>query len=157
MSVDVREMVRADVSRVHEIECECFLTPWSKAALLGELHNDAAHYHVAERDGKIVGYAGMWVLFDEAHMTNIAVTEAYRRQGVAEELMLSMMACAARLRATMMTLEVREHNQKAQNLYYKLDFAQNGYRPRYYGDTGEGALILWNMDIQKTLQRNGRK
>ncbi len=157
MKNGVRDMVRADVARVHEIECECFLSPWSKLALLGELRNDAAHYHVIERDGHIVGYAGMWVLFDEAHMTNIAVTEAYRRQGLAAELMLSMMESAVVLGATMMTLEVREGNKKAQDLYAKLDFSQNGYRPRYYSDTGEGALLLWNMDICNTLQKNGRK
>ena len=52
-----------------------------------------------------------------------------------------------------MTLEVRETNLAAQRLYSRLDFLQNGYRPRYYSDTGEGALLLWNMDIQRTLER----
>lgn len=126
-------------------------------ALLGELRNDAAHYQVLTEDGKIVGYAGMWVLFEEAHMTNVAVLPEYRRQKYATLLMLSMMQSAKLLGATMMTLEVRENNIHAQHLYQKLDFSQNGYRPRYYSDTDEGALLLWNMDIIKTLENNGRK
>ena len=156
MSELIRPMQRSDVPRVHEIECACFRSPWSKMALMGELRNDAAHYHVLEIDGTIVGYAGMWVLFDEAHITNIAVLSEYRNHGCAERIMRSMMQSALLLGAKMMTLEVREHNETAKRLYQRLDFAQNGYRPRYYQDSGEGALILWNMDIQKTLEGNGR-
>ena len=156
MSELIRPMQRADVGRVHEIECACFSSPWSKMALLGELRNDVAHYHVLECDGVIAGYAGMWVLFDEAHITNIAVMREFRNRGCAERLMRSMMESALLLGATMMTLEVREHNETAQRLYARLDFIQNGFRPRYYQDSGEGALILWNTDIKKTLE-NGRQ
>ena len=125
-------------------------------ALLGELKNDVAHYHVLTQDGKLVGYAGMWVLFEEAHITNVAVLPQYRGRGLATRLMLSMMERASLLGATSMTLEVRENNLTAQRLYGRLGFSQNGYRPRYYSDTGEGALLLWNMDIQNTLKTNGR-
>lgn len=152
----IRPMEKRDISAVHNIEDKCFASPWSKMALMGELRNDVAHYHVLVQDGIIIGYAGMWVLFDEAHMTNIAVLEPYRRQGNGEKLMLSMMDSALTLGASMMTLEVREHNEKAQAMYQKLDFFQNGYRPRYYDDSGEGALIMWNTDIKETLKKNGR-
>lgn len=148
----IRPMQRADVGRVHEIECACFRSPWSKMALMGELRNDVAHYRVLELDGVIEGYAGMWVLFDEAHVTNVAVMAAQRRRGCGEKLMRAMMESALLLGAKMMTLEVRENNLTAQRLYQRLDFFQNGYRPRYYADSGEGALILWNTDIQKTLE-----
>ena len=156
MDADIRPMERRDVSAVHGIECLCFSAPWSKLALLGELKNDVAHYHVMERDGAIIGYAGMWVLFDEAHVTNVAILPAFRGQGNGARLMRSMMESALLLGARMMTLEVREKNFTAQRLYARLGFTQNGYRPRYYSDTGEGALLLWNMDIQKTLEENGR-
>ncbi len=156
MDADIRPMTRRDVPNVHDIECICFRSPWSKMALLGELRNDVAHYHVLEQDGKIAGYAGMWVLFEEAHITNVAVLPEYRCRGNATRLMLSMMESASLLGATSMTLEVRENNLHAQHMYAKLDFAQNGYRPRYYSDTGEGALLLWNTDIQNTLKTNGR-
>lgn len=148
-----RPMTRQDVPEVHEIECACFRTPWSKAALLGELRNDVAHYLVLEKDGRLIGYGGMWVLFEEAHVTNVAILEGYRKSGRGRRLMLAMMERAARFGAEKMTLEVRETNFVAQHLYEKLDFAQNGYRPRYYSDTGEGALLLWNMDIKRTLER----
>ncbi len=152
MAEIIRPMQRADIGRVHDIECACFRSPWSKLALMGELKNDVAHYHVLEIDGVLEGYAGMWVLFDEAHITNVAVMKDRRRTGCGERLMRSMMESALLLGARMMTLEVRENNLTAQRLYQRLGFQQNGYRPRYYGDTGEGALILWNMDIQNTLE-----
>ena len=80
-----REMTLPDIEQVYAIECSCFTQPWSVESLIGELvRNDAAYYVVAEDDGKIVGYAGIWVLFDEAHMTNIAVIPEYRRRGIQE-------------------------------------------------------------------------
>lgn len=152
MTETIRPMRRGDVPRVHEIECACFRSPWSKMALMGELKNDVAHYLVLLVDGTIEGYAGMWVLFEEAHITNVAITEAWRGRGLAEDLMRAMMRRACSLGATVMTLEVRENNLTAQRLYQRLGFFQNGFRPRYYADSGEGALILWNTDIQKTLE-----
>ena len=148
----ISPMKREDVPRVHEIECACFRSPWSKNALLGELRNDVAHYLVMELDGVLIGYGGMWVLFEEAHVTNVAIMPDYRKQGRGRTLMLAMMERAIKFGAEKMTLEVRESNLVAQHLYEKLGFYQNGFRARYYSDTGEGALILWNNDIQKTLR-----
>ena len=76
-----RPMQKGDVERVAELERICFRTPWSRAALAGELKNDVAHYLVGECDGRVIAYAGMWVLFDEAHITNVAVDPAFRRRG----------------------------------------------------------------------------
>lgn len=149
----VRPMERADVSRVHEIECTCFRSPWSKLALAGELRNEVAHYLVMEADGVICGYGGMWLLFEEAHVTNVAIMPEYRQAGRGRRLMLAMMRYACKRGAERMTLEVRESNKVAQHLYSKLDFKQNGFRAGYYSDTGEGALILWNDDIQETIDR----
>ena len=149
----IRPMERADVSRVHEIECTCFRSPWSKLALLGELRNDVAHYLVMEVDGVICGYGGMWVLFEEAHVTNVAIMPEYRGAGRGKRLMLAMMRHAVKRGAEKMTLEVRESNMVDQKLYAGLGFEQNGFRPGYYSDTGEGAKLLWNNDIQQTLDR----
>lgn len=149
----IRPMERADVSRVHEIECTCFRSPWSKLALLGELRNEVARYLVMEADGVICGYGGMWVLFEEAHVTNVAIMPDYRGAGRGKRLMLAMMQLAVKNGAEKMTLEVRESNLVAQRLYAGLDFEQNGFRPGYYSDTGEGAKLLWNNDIQQTLDR----
>ncbi len=156
MCIEIRPMARPDVPAVHDIERACFRSPWSKMTLFGELRNDVARYRVVVRDGKIIGHAGMWVLFDEAHITNVAILPEYRRKGYAKRLMLTMMECARQLDASMMTLEVRRSNLSAQSLYEGLDFQQNGLRPRYYSDTGEDALLMWNMDIRQTLKNNGR-
>jgi len=149
----IRPMERADVTRVHEIECTCFRSPWSRLALLGELRNDVAHYLVMEADGLIIGYGGMWLLFEEAHVTNVAIMPDYRGQGRGRRLMLAMMRHAVQRGAEKMTLEVRETNTVAQKLYEGLNFEQNGFRAGYYSDTGEGAMLLWNEDIQQTLDR----
>ena len=148
-------MTLSDIEQVYRIECSCFTQPWSVESLIGELvRNDIAYYVVAEADGVIVGYAGIWVMFDEAHMTNIAVIPEYRRMGVATNIILNMMRYAARKGAERMTLEVREFNFKAQNLYASLGFKKVGIRRKYYSDTGENAFILWNDDIKATLDRN---
>lgn len=149
----IRPMERADVSRVHEIECICFRSPWSKLAIAGELRNDVAHYLVMEADGVICGYGGMWLLFEEAHVTNVAIMPDYRGSGRGRRLMIAMMRHAVKHGAERMTLEVRESNTVAQHLYAGLNFQQNGFRPGYYSDTGEGALLLWNNDLQQTLDR----
>lgn len=149
----IRPMERQDVNRVHEIECTCFRSPWSKLALLGELRNEVAHYLVMEVDGVICGYGGMWLLFEEAHVTNVAIMPDYRGQGRGKRLMLAMMRHAVKRGAEKMTLEVREGNSIAQHMYATLGFEQNGFRPGYYSDTGEGALLLWNNDIQQTIDR----
>lgn len=147
-------MTKADVREIAELEKQCFRPPWSENAIMGELKNSIAYYHVLEWNDEIIGYAGMWVLFGEAHITNVAVKEAYRRRGLGEHLMIKSMEAAVKHRAKSMTLEVREHNYAAQALYQKIGFEQAGRRRKYYRDTGEDALILWNMDIQQTLTEN---
>lgn len=151
MNAVIRNMMKADVSRVHEIECACFRTPWSKLSLLSELRNDVAVYLVAEIDGRVIGYGGTWIVCDEAHVTNIAVMAEHRRKGIAKDLLLELMRRAICRGAGCMTLEVRETNAAAQALYALMGFEQNGFRPHYYTDTGEGAKLLWNHDIAKTV------
>ena len=103
---------------------------------------------------EVCGYAGMWVMFDEAHMTNIAVDPEHRKQGIARKMILHLMKTAMDKGAERMTLEVRENNHNAQRLYASLDFAYAGTRKHYYSDTGENALILWNDCIIETYERN---
>ena len=153
----VREMKLQDIPAVYKIECECFHSPWSRFSLLKELTNEIAYYYVVIEDDAVAAYTGMWVLFDEAHVTNIAVSPGYRRRGFSKLLMIRMMQKAVELGADKMTLEVRETNTVAQNLYAGFGFYQNGFRPKYYDDTGEGALILWNDTISDTLEKMGDK
>lgn len=149
-----RNMREEDVLRVYELEKICFRTPWSLNSLKSELTNDVAHYVVALDGDLVVGYAGTWVMFDEAHVTNIAVDPAYRCRGVATGMIVWLMGLALKLGAERMTLEVRETNHNAQRLYASLGFAYAGTRKHYYTDTGENALILWNDCIIETYEKN---
>ncbi len=150
----VRPMTKRDIIRVHEIEVQSFTAPWSKLSLLGELRNDLAHYYVACEGDRVVGYGGMWLLFDEAHITNIAIAPESRGKHYGRYLLYGMMEASHGRGADKMTLEVRETNTTAQNLYYSFDFEKQGYRRRYYDDTGEGALLLWNNDLGATVTKN---
>lgn len=151
--IRIRRIVEADVARVAELEKICFRTPWSYKALLGELSNDVAYYVVALDGETVIGYAGMWVMFDEAHMTNIGVDPEYRGRGIARDMILALMKEGLRRGAERMTLEVRETNYTAQRLYARLGFGYAGIRKKYYSDTGENALILWNDCIIDTYEK----
>ena len=95
----------------------------------------------------IVGFAGFWVMADEAHITNIAVRVPYHRQGIGELLLISLIDLATELNAGIITLEVRASNTAAHNLYYKYGFTQVGLRRGYYTDNREDGLLMSTEDI----------
>jgi len=142
--VKFRMMRCEDIPAICEIEAESFPTPWSEQTFASELtQNRFAHYIVMEFDGRIVGYGGMWVIFDEAHVTNIAVAARYRGRRLGTRLLAELGKRAHRLGAARITLEVRPSNTAARNLYAKFGFRPNGIRPGYYSDNGEDAIIMW--------------
>ncbi|MDA8218044.1 MAG: ribosomal protein S18-alanine N-acetyltransferase [Dehalococcoidales bacterium] len=96
----------------------------------------------------IVGYAGLWLMVDEAHITTIAVRPEYRGQGLGELLMVGLIDTAMELDARWVTLEVRASNTVAQNLYKKYTFHGEGVRKGYYSDNHEDALIMWSEEIR---------
>ncbi|MEA4882684.1 MAG: ribosomal protein S18-alanine N-acetyltransferase [Clostridia bacterium] len=150
-------MTIADVDRVAEIERLSFSSPWSSDAFIDELtRNDRAVYVVLRgTDGEAQGYGGMWLIFEEAHVTNVAVHPDFRRRGVGMAIMLSLMSMAARRGIVRMTLEVRASNASAQALYEKLGFVSTGIRPRYYLDNLEDAMVMWLDDLPIALQAAG--
>jgi len=95
----------------------------------------------------LVGFAGFWVMLDEAHIIAIAVREPYRKQGIGEGLLLSAIDMAAKLQTRVVTLEVRESNHAARNMYVKYGFRVVGERPRYYSDNQENAVLMSIEDI----------
>ncbi len=95
----------------------------------------------------IVGFSGIWVLVDEAHITNIALRTKYQGRGLGELLLIATIDLALEHKATMMTLEVRASNQVAQNLYNKYGFVQVGIRKGYYLDNREDAVIMSTESI----------
>lgn len=142
MSVTYRRMTLADAETVHAIEVETFPEPWSLQSFQEEMTRSAcARYIVAEEDGAVLGYAGAWLILDEGHITNVAVTKSRRGEGIGEALMRALMQYAANMGVQYMTLEVRKTNLIAQALYRKLHFIQLGVRKRYYEDNGEDALL----------------
>ena len=97
---------------------------------------------MARLDGRIVGYAGIWLMVDEAHVTTFAVDPDFRRRSIGERLLLAMLDVAIEKGAREATLEVRLSNLAARRLYEKYGFRPVGLRPRYYSDDNEDALIM---------------
>ena len=143
-SITVRPMVMTDVDGVMAVEHDSFLTPWSRSAFEEELaQNRLARYIVAEDNGAIVGYAGTWLVINEAHVTNVAVSSQRRREGIGRLLMQNLMELARENGMESMTLEVRVSNAAARHLYEQMGFVETGIRKNYYSETKEDALILW--------------
>ena len=113
-----------------------WLTPWKKA---GYPRDEEELRYTRQY---IVGFSGIWMMTDEAHITNIAVSEEYRRQGIGELLLIATIDLARELKATRMTLEVRASNTIAQNLYGKYGFDHSGIRRGYYLDNREDAVLM---------------
>lgn len=146
--VFVEPMRRADIAQIAEIEQRSYAVPWHENAYATELTNPNAVYLVARLDGRVVGYAGMWVIMDEGHITTIAVDPRHRGRKIGERLMHGMLEEAIHKGATRATLEVREHNVVAQNLYRKYGFRVAAVRKNYYTDNQENAVIMWADDIR---------
>lgn len=140
--VTIRRMTMEDVDGVAAVEAATFPTPWSRDAFASEMKNVAARYLVAEKDGVIIGYAGAWIILDESHITNIAVLDGHRGQGIGRKLTHGLLQYLSNLGAAYATLEVRKSNVVAQSLYVSLGFIKLGVRKRYYEDNGEDALIM---------------
>jgi ribosomal-protein-alanine N-acetyltransferase len=101
----------------------------------------------------VVGYGGFWMLYDEAHISTLAVGLEWRRRGIGELLLLTMLERAVDLQAEVTTLEVRTSNILAQNLYHKYRFQMVGLRRRYYSNNNEDAFIMTVENIQSTAYR----
>lgn len=95
----------------------------------------------------IIGFAGLWLMVDEAHITTIAMHPDYRRKGLGEFMLTNLIDIAYNISAKWVTLEVRVSNYNAQNLYRKYGFHEAGVRHRYYSDNQEDALIMWTEEI----------
>ena len=179
----IRPMTDADIVQVAEIEHESFPTTWPQTAYRRELSNNLARYLVLvdrshpavnnftnkKRTGflgrflkkdpstltrdYIVGYVGVWLMVDEAHIVAIAVRESYRGRGLGEMLLAESIDLAMANHQESVTLEVRKSNTLAQNLYEKYRFLKVGVRKRYYSDNHEDAIIMTTPPIQADVYR----
>jgi len=138
-------MTAADLDRVLEIERASFSNPWSREMFAGELGRGAVSRAWVLRDanGVIVAYCLAWLVAGELHISNLAVAPERRRQGFGMLMLRRVLADAAADGGQAATLEVRESNKAALDLYLGLGFRVAGVRRRYYSDPVEDALVLW--------------
>ena len=149
-SYQIVAMKEDHIEGVVVIEQVSFPTPWSREAFCSELgENSFAHYYVCLVGEEVAGYAGMWMIIDEAHITNIAVHPWYRGKQIGQALLITLMQEAMRLGAERITLEVRPSNKVARYVYGKLGFQAVGVRKGYYSDTREDAIIMWKNLYEK--------
>jgi ribosomal-protein-alanine N-acetyltransferase len=160
LAITIAPMLEADIAQVLVIDRAAFPQPWSENSYRYELReNDQAYFIVAldphsrptpnwldkvlrrMPPRKVIGYAGFWLVVDEAHINTIAVHADWRRRGIGERMLRHLLTAAREQHATSATLEVRVSNEAAQALYRKYDFEVVGRRPRYYRD-GEDALLM---------------
>jgi len=144
----VGPMRMADVAAVLEIERLSFSSPWPAFAFEQELTaNRLAHYRVARLGERVVAFAGIWLMVDEAHITTFGVHPDHRRRGIGRRLLLVLAEVAIELGSARMTLEVRVSNEPAQRLYRSFGFNLTGRRVAYYSDDGEDALVMTTPDL----------
>ena len=150
----IEDMRVEDIDAVQEVERASFPVPWPANAFRHELtQNKNAHYIVAKEGERIVGYAGLWLSLDEAHITTFAVLPDHRRRRIGERMLVVIFDKAARLGAEWLTLEVRASNMPAQRLYEKYGFRPAGIRRRYYSDNNEDAIIMWTERLRDRALR----
>jgi [ribosomal protein S18]-alanine N-acetyltransferase len=156
-------MREGDVATVQEIEREIFATPWPRNAYYRELASRASAYYMvlrqeglAERpptfrapdlDPTIVGYGGMWRMYDEAHVTTIGVRLDLQHRGYGRIIFAGLVQAAYDMGAKWVTLEVRTTNENAMKMYDTFGFKVIGRRKGYYTDNGEDAIVMWSDSI----------
>jgi ribosomal-protein-alanine N-acetyltransferase len=175
----LRPMTGDDIPQVMAIERASFSSAWPRSAYEKELENRLARYLVAVRlgepepdrrgvrrhlgrllartrpaaSGEIVGFAGLWLMVDEAHIVTLAVRPDARRQGVGTLLVLGALELAYAHDMARVTLEVRASNLAAQKLYERCGFLRAGVRPRYYSDDNEDAIVMTTPPLEEPAFR----
>lgn len=142
--ISFRPMAQNDLDKVLEIEKQSFVNTVSKNKLIKEIsYNHLARYYIMLLDDIIIGYFGMWIISDEGHILNIAIDPKYRGKGYGNDLLIELIKIAKENLVNKLTLEVRETNDPAKNLYKKYNFKVLGRRKDYYREPTEDALIMW--------------
>lgn len=139
----IRPMTADDISQVCEIEAEIFSSPWSSADFIYEISdNPFGNYYVWELDGVIIGYIGLWIIYEQAQVTTLGVIKERRRQGIAKKLLEHGLNLAFDNNVSTISLEVRVGNVAAIALYESFGFQIRGLRKDYYQDNHEDAYLM---------------
>ena len=148
LEVRIVAMRRRHLRAVLRIESQVYPRPWSLALFMSELGLRSSRcYVVARVGGSVVGYAGLMLTGDDAHVTTIAVDSAWHRHKIGTRLLAFMAHESLRRGARNLTLEVRVSNEPAQGMYRQFGFKPAGIRKGYYQETNEDALVMWAEDI----------
>jgi ribosomal-protein-alanine N-acetyltransferase len=147
--LEILRMRRRHLKGIMAIERQVYPRPWSPNLFLSEM-SDLRHrvYLVAKLGRDVVGYAGLMSYGDEAHVTTIAVDPAHHRQKIGTRLLYELIEESIRMGARAVSLEVRETNIGAQDLYERFGFQKVGKRKGYYQETNEDAYVMWTSDIR---------
>jgi ribosomal-protein-alanine N-acetyltransferase len=153
-AISIRPMKSEDLPQVQTIDRLSFSMPWPGSAYEYELYENllsllwVAEAHTSDGSDQVVGMIVVWLIVDEAHIATIAVLPEYRGQGIARCLLVTALQEVIRRGFRIATLEVRSGNIAAQNLYGRFGFGTVGFRPKYYRDNNEDALIMtvYNLD-----------
>lgn len=146
--VDIAPLEGSHLPQVLAIERECFSSPWSENTFRTELNRpEVSEWFVAIVDDQVVGYSGLLQVGTEGHITNLAVERAQRRHGIGRMLLERLIEAARQRGIEALTLEVRESNEAAIQLYEKFGFRVLGRRKRYYPEDDEDALIMWKWEL----------
>lgn len=146
-SVTFRPMTDADIPVVIELERAIYPQPWSEGVFNDELRLANRVYVVAEHDGALLGFAGLMLIEEDAHVTTLAVKDEIRKGGLGTRLMLQLISAGLEQGARNLTLEVRATNEGAQRLYNRFGMVAVGLRKHYYRD--DDAVIMWATDIDQ--------
>lgn len=151
LTPDIRRMVESDLDVVMEIEQESFSTPWSRSTFRGLMRRSDASLWVAQVGGRVVGYAVVWYMFQEAELGNLAVAPEWRRHGLGRQLLDWALQRAHERGTERVFLEVRVSNHTAQRLYERYGFIQVGLRRRYYLAPVEDARVMC-LDLRQLFE-----
>ena len=139
----IREMTTEDLDEVCRIEQETFSDPWSKKSFLDTMSDENNHYLVVVIDEIIAGYCGYCGVLGEGYIYNVAVKQSFRKQGIGFAMLAELIKQAKSRGISSLTLEVRQSNLPAINLYKRLGFAEAGIRKDFYTKPLENAVIMW--------------
>lgn len=144
--ITISPMRRRHLRAVVAIESEVYPRPWSARLFEGELEHGRP-YLVARVGPTVVGYGGLLVIADDAHVATLVVQPVWQSHRIATRLMVELVRHAVARGAGQITLEVRMSNERAQGIYQRFGFVPAGARKRYYADTGEDAMVMWAHEI----------
>ena len=138
----IRLMEERDLQSVSRMEKDIFSDPWSIDAFADSIKNDSAIFIVAEMNDTVVGFCGVYIMSPEAEIAYIAVSTAYRKQGIAQKMLIWQIEHLKEKRVESLFLDVRKTNTVAYRLYNKFGFENIAIRKDYYNTPKEDAIIM---------------